>query len=503
MTARAIMVQGTMSNSGKSVLSAGLCRIFAQDGHSVVPFKSQNMALNSSVTDDGRELGRAQAMQAEAAGVAPDVRMNPILLKPETDCGCQVIVRGLPQATMQAADYYVYRHELLSVVRQCYDELAADSDIVVIEGAGSPAEINLRRDDFVNMGMAHMAHAPVLLVGDINPGGVFAQLYGTLRLFDEADRSMVKGLIVNKFRGDVSILKPGLGSLERLTGVPVLGVVPMMHLDLDDEDSLSARLDLRGADGGVLDVVVLRLPHLSNFTDFNQLDRQPLLGVRYVHEATDLGRPDLVIVPGTKSTMSDLVFLRERGLDRCIRKLATQGTLVMGVCGGYQMLGEVLRDPDGIEGGGECAGLGMLPVETVFAGEKSLISCTGHVSLCEPSSPFCALGNLELTGYEIHMGRTSLVAGAHADGSVTRGDGSVVGCVAGNVLGTYLHGFFDADGVAEAVVSLLMSRRGLPYTPEQAEPYDSYRSRQYDKLAAGLRRAIDMERVYEVLERGA
>ncbi len=496
------MVQGTMSNVGKSILCAGLCRIFAQDGLRVRPFKSQNMALNSAVTADGLELGRAQAMQAEACGVPADVRMNPVLLKPETDRGSQVIVRGLPRQTMQAVDYFNFKHELVGEVRAAYDELAAESDVIVIEGAGSPAEINLRRDDFVNMGMAHMVHAPVLLAGDIDPGGVFAQLFGTLQLFDEADRSMVKGLVVNKFRGDVDILRPGLTQLEDLCGLPVLGVVPMMGLDLDDEDSLSTRLAARGQGSGTLDVAVIRLPRLSNFTDFNELDRHPLVGVRYVSEAAELGRPDLVILPGTKSTLADLAFIREKGLDTCIARLAAQGTLVMGVCGGYQMLGQTLSDPAGVEGGGEAAGLGLLPTSTVFAGEKSLVAGSGRLDVAG-TNVFAPLDGLVLDGYEIHMGVTELVAGASDEGCVTAADGRVVGHASGNVLGTYLHGFFDAPGVVESFVRLLMDRRGLEYTPQAAEPRDVYRQRQYDLLAAGLREALDMDKVYEILEAGA
>ncbi|WP_321972763.1 cobyric acid synthase [Paratractidigestivibacter sp.] len=502
MTARPIMVQGTMSNVGKSILCAGLCRIFAQDGYRVRPFKSQNMALNSAVTADGRELGRAQAMQAEAAGVAADVRMNPVLLKPETDRGSQVIVRGLPRATMQATDYFAFKHELVDEVRACYDELAAESDIIVIEGAGSPAEINLRHDDFVNMGMAHMVGAPVILAGDVDPGGVFAQLYGTLQLFDKADRSMVKAMIVNKFRGDVNILMPGITQLERLCGMPVLGVVPMMHMDLDDEDSLSSRLAARGQGAGTLDVAVIRLPRLSNFTDFNELDRHPLVGVRYVREAAELGRPDLVIIPGTKSTMADLSFLRQQGLDVCIRRLAEQGTLVMGVCGGYQMLGERLYDPAGVEGGGEAAGLGLLPTTTTFADEKSLVAGSGRLSI-DAGGDCCSIDGLDLIGYEIHMGATELCAGATDQGRVTTSDGRVVGHVSGNVLGTYLHGFFDAPGIVEAFVRLLMERRGLAYAPVQAEPREAYRQRQYDLLAEGLRQALDIQKVYEILEAGA
>ena len=330
---------------------------------------------------------------------------------------------------------------------------------------------------------------------------MFAQIYGTYELLDEADRSLVKGFVVNKFRGDVGILKPGLVDLERLCGVPVLGVVPVMPLDLDDEDSLSQRLEASRGGSGLLDVAVLRLPRLSNFTDFNQLQRHPLINLRYVQEARELGRPDLVILPGTKSTMADLASLRERGLDTCVRALAETGTLIIGVCGGYQMLGQRLLDPRGVEGGGEAEGLGLLPCETTFAGDKSLTHGVGHLDLAA-SSAFSSLGALALTGYEIHMGRTSLVPGAETDGCVRVGDQRCVGYVSQNVLGTYLHGFFDADGVADALVNLMLARRGLPGVAAMSEPYEAYRERQFDLLADGLRSALDMEAVYRILEEG-
>ena len=302
MPAKAIMIQGTMSNAGKSVLTAGLCRIFKQDGYSVAPFKSQNMALNSFITKEGLEMGRAQVMQAEAAGVEPSVRMNPILLKPNSDTGSQVIVNGEVLGDMRAADYFRYKKRLVPRIMEAYRSLAAEHDIIVLEGAGSPAEINLKSDDIVNMGMARLAGAPVLLAGDIDRGGVFASLYGTVALLEPEERSMVKGTIINKFRGDVEILRPGLSQLEALTSVPVLGVVPWLDLDLDDEDSLSSRFSARRA-GAPLDVAVVRLPRISNFTDFNALERHPAVGLRYVARAEELGRPDLVILPGTKSTL--------------------------------------------------------------------------------------------------------------------------------------------------------------------------------------------------------
>ena len=309
MAAKAIMIQGTMSNAGKSVLTAGLCRIFRQDGYSVAPFKSQNMALNSFVTREGLEMGRAQVMQAEAAGVEPSVRMNPILLKPSSDMGSQVIVNGEVLGDMRASDYFRHKKELVPQILTAYRSLAEEHDVIVLEGAGSPAEINLKADDIVNMGMARMARAPVLLAGDIDRGGVFASLYGTVALLEAGERAMVKGTVINKFRGDAALLRPGLTMLEELTQIPVVGVVPWLELDLDDEDSLSPRLT-SGRREALLDVAVVRLPHISNFTDFNALGRHPAVGLRYTDRPEDLGRPDLVILPGTKSTLADLDWLR-------------------------------------------------------------------------------------------------------------------------------------------------------------------------------------------------
>ena len=331
--ARAIMIQGTMSNAGKSLLAAGLCRIFRQDGYKVAPFKAQNMALNSFITPEGLEMGRAQVMQAEAAGIQPSVLMNPILLKPTNDAGSQVIVNGEVMGSMSAWDYYDYKSALIPKVREAYERLAAQYDIIVIEGAGSPAEINLKRDDIVNMGMAKMAKAPVLLVGDIDRGGVFAQLIGTVMLLDEDEKDLVKGLIVNKFRGDRAILDPGLVLLEEKAGVPVVGVAPYLDIQVEDEDSLTERFtDSRQVD--LIDIAVVRLPRISNFTDFNPLESIPGVSLRYVKNVSQLHDPDMVILPGTKNTMEDLQWLRQSGLEAAILKLAGKGRIVMGICGG-------------------------------------------------------------------------------------------------------------------------------------------------------------------------
>ncbi|MBR3560860.1 MAG: cobyric acid synthase [Oscillospiraceae bacterium] len=482
MSAKCIMVQGTMSGAGKSLLCAALCRVFRQDGYRVAPFKSQNMALNSGVTRDGREMGRAQIVQAEAAGIEPDARMNPILLKPSSDVGSQVIVNGVVRGQMTAAEFFSYKKQLIPDILDAYRNLAAEYDVIVIEGAGSPAEINLRENDIVNMGLAELVDAPVLLVGDIDRGGVFAQLYGTVALLEEAERARIRGMIINKFRGDVGLLAPGLRQIEERTRLPVLGVVPYLRVDLDDEDSLAPRLTAAAADKPI-DVAVIRLPHISNFTDFAPLEAHPLLGVRYVERR--LGSPDLVILPGTKSTVADLLWLRESGLETEILRLAERGTPILGVCGGYQMLGESLRDPDGVEGAlRDLRGMGLLPCETVFAPEKTLTRVRASA------------GGVTIDGYEIHMGATQ----ARGEPFCRLEDGRPDGCRAGNVCGTYLHGLFDRGEVTDRLAAWLCKRKGIPALPLPREDRRAYRERQYDLLADGVRSALDMDAVYRVLE---
>lgn len=478
-----------MSGAGKSLLCAALCRIFRQDGHRVAPFKSQNMALNSGVTRDGLEMGRAQIVQAEAAGGLPDVRMNPILLKPSSDTGSQVIVNGVARAQMSAAEYMSYKRELLPEIMAAYNSLAVEYDVIVIEGAGSPAEINLRENDIVNMGLAELVNAPVLLVGDIDRGGVFAQLYGTVALLEEAERARVRGLIVNKFRGDVDILRPGLAQIEEKTGVPVLGVVPYLHVDVDDEDSLAPRLAAKAADKPV-DIAVIRLPHISNFTDFAPLETHPLLGVRYVDRLRELGTPDMVILPGTKSTMSDLLWLRKSGLETVIVRLAKQGTPVLGVCGGYQMLGGELRDPDGVEAElSTLGGMGLLPCTTVFAPEKTLTRVQASVT----GGP---LDGARLEGYEIHMGTTETVG----EPFCRLANGKMDGCRQGSVFGTYLHGLLDSGEVTERLAAWLCERKGISAADAPAGDRRAYRERQYDLLADGVRATLDMNAIYRMME---
>jgi adenosylcobyric acid synthase len=486
--AKSIMIQGTMSNAGKSLLVAALCRIFRQDGYRVAPFKSQNMALNSFITETGGEMGRAQVVQAEAAGIAPDVRMNPILLKPTTDMGSQVIVSGRVEGNMTASEYYEKKMGFLPVVMDAYNSLAREYDIIVIEGAGSPAEINLKRDDFVNMGLARLVDAPVLLVGDIDRGGVFAQLYGTIALLDADERARIKGTVVNKFRGDRSILEPGLKTLEDICGVPVAGVVPYIHVDIDDEDSLTERFH-RDAGKGLIDIAVIRLPYISNFTDFAPFERQDNVSLRYVDHVGQLGRPDMIILPGTKSTIADLVWLRESGLEAAVLQAADSGTLVFGICGGYQMMGRNISDPEQVESAGlqEIRGMGFFETDTVFCGEKVQTQRKGVFHAV--SGILAGLNGLAYEGYEIHLGRSEEKVPALMS--------------AGNVYGSYIHGIFDAPGVCEAILKALCHKKGIAFEALETTDPRAYKERQYDILADAVRDGLDMDFVYRVLNREA
>ena len=486
--AKCIMVQGTMSGAGKSLLCTALCRIFAQDGYKVAPFKSQNMALNSFVTRAGLEMGRAQVVQAQAAGVEPDVRMNPILLKPSSDVGSQVIVNGEVRGDMPARAYFRQKKALIPEILRAYESLAQEYDILVIEGAGSPAEINLKADDIVNMGLAKLVDAPVLLVGDIDRGGVFAQLYGTVALLEADERARICGLVINKFRGDVEILRPGLAMLEEKTHLPVLGVVPYTRADIEDEDSLSERLQSSKA-VKPLDAAVVRLPHISNFTDFMPLEQHPLLGVRYVQNVRELGSPDLIILPGTKNTVADLLWLRQCGLEATVQKLAKRGTPILGVCGGYQMLGRTLDDTLGSESGQPqtLRGLALLPTDTVFTAEKHRAQVTATAA-----APFAGAS---LTGYEIHTGRTAVQGTPFC----TQADGTPEGCVQDAVFGTYLHGLFDSGELTEKLAAYLCRQKGLCHEAAAPISMERYRAQQFDLLADSVRAALDLPAVYAAM----
>ena len=484
--AKNIMIQGTMSNAGKSLLAAGLCRILKQDGYRVAPFKSQNMALNSFITRDGGEMGRAQVVQAEAAGIAPDTRMNPILLKPTTDVGSQVIVNGHVQGNMQAMEYYRRKRTYIPAILEAYHSLAAEYDVIVIEGAGSPVEINLKEDDIVNMGLARLVDAPVLLVGDIDRGGVFAQLYGTVALLEEEERRRIKGVIVNKFRGDRAILEPGLKTLAQLCGIPVAGVIPYTHVDIDDEDSLTERFG-RTAERKLIDIAVIRLPRISNFTDFSPFERYGNVSLRYVDQVGDLHRPDMILLPGTKSTIADLQWLRQSGLEAAIQKAADGGTLVFGICGGYQMLGRTVSDPEQVEAAGvtEIRGMGLLEMDTVFRGEKVQTQTRGVIGGVK--GLLSTLNGLAYEGYEIHMGRSREKVPA-LNGS-------------GNIYGSYIHGIFDAPGISDTILRALCNARDISFDALGSYDVQSYKERQYDLLADAVRGGLDMPFVYRVLNR--
>ena len=501
--AKVIMIQGTMSNAGKSLVTAGLCRVFKQDGYKVAPFKSQNMALNSFITKEGLEMGRAQVMQAEACGIEPSVNMNPILLKPTNDVGSQVIVNGEVLGNMSARDYYKKKTELIPHIMEAYNNLAKEYDIIVMEGAGSPAEINLKENDIVNMGMAKLVNSPVLLVGDIDRGGVFASIAGTLMLLEEDERKMIKGTIINKFRGDVNILKPGLDMIEEITKTPVVGVVPYMELDIDDEDSLSERFNNKGT-VDLIDIAVIRLPRISNFTDFNTFEYIPGVSLRYVKSVRELKDPDMIILPGTKNTMEDLKWLRESGLESQILKQAAKGKVIFGICGGYQMLGMELSDPFNVESGGTMAGMGLLPTKTVFEKEKVRTRVSGNFN--EVSGILAELSYVEFEGYEIHMGQTTYDFNEEELTTIDNVNGEDIikndGLYKDNVYGSYIHGIFDKEEVSKAIVESLCIHKGIDYSSISTVDIEKYKEEQYDKLAEGIRKSLDMKAIYEILESG-
>ena len=487
--AKVIMIQGTMSNAGKSLVAAGLCRIFANDGYKVAPFKSQNMALNSYITDEGLEMGRAQVVQAECARIRPMAEMNPILLKPTSAMGSQVIVNGKVVGNMKAMDYFRHKKDYIPEIMKAYEKLADMADIIVVEGAGSPVELNLKEGDIVNMGLAELIDSPVLLVGDIDRGGIFPQLLGTLDLLTDSERNRVKGLVVNKFRGDGKLFENGIKILEDKGKKKVVGVVPYMDLKIDDEDSLSERFFNKEV--GKFDVAVIHLRAISNFTDFDTFDQISDASVRYVESPSELGDPDILIIPGSKNTIGDLRELKKSGLFDAIIKKANEGAVIIGICGGYQMLGEIVEDPEESEIGGSETGLGLLPVKTVIGSEKIRTVYGGEV--------VSATGCLEelkgalVTGYEIHMGETVPTE------ELTEFTSGKTGYCKGNVYGTYVHGFFDKKEILQGVVSTIAAGRGKSIDTSSVEDYKDRKEIVYDKLAENLRNSLDMDYIYKVL----
>lgn len=487
-----IMIQGTMSNAGKSLVAAALCRIFMQDGYSCAPFKSQNMALNSYITEDRLEIGRAQAMQAEAAGKIPSVLMNPVLLKPTTDVGSQVIVNGEVRCNMNAADYFRYKKQLIPEIMDSYNRLAAQNDIIVIEGAGSPVELNLKTDDIVNMGMAELADAPVLLVGDIDRGGIFAQLLGTIWLLDENERKRVKGMIVNKFRGDKALFENGVKILEEKGKTPVAGIIPYMNADIDDEDSLSEKLLNRKKDK--INISVIYLPKISNFTDFDVFSQYDGVSVRYVKDPQELEDPDFIIIPGSKSTISDMEHIRKNGLEAAVKKYAAAGVPIFGICGGFQMMGKAISDPDGVERIGEISGMGLLDCRTVFLANKTRTRINGIFE--NVTGIFSELSGKKFEGYEIHLGKTSVKNPA----LLKLSDGKTDGAYNGNIYGSYIHGIFDSKEVSGTIIKALYKKKGMKYYGKCINR-EEYKERQYDLLADIVRNNMDMELVYKIIRK--
>lgn len=496
---KSIMILGTGSSVGKSVITAGLCRVLKQEGFKVAPFKSQNMALNSFITKKGNEMGRAQVVQAEAAMIEPDVRMNPILLKPSADKMAQVIIEGKVFKNMTAMEYDNYKPKLKEMIKGIYNDLLSENDIIVIEGAGSPAEINLRKNDLVNMGMAEISDSPVIIVGDIDRGGVFASLYGTYELLQESEKKRVKGVIINKFRGDIDILKPGLAQLEALINVPVIGVVPYFDIQIEDEDSVSDRFKKNNKTGEI-NIEILYLPHISNFTDFNIFNTFEDVNVRYIMRGEKIGNPDVLIIPGSKNTIEDLIYLRNSNLEEQILRANRKGVTIVGICGGYQMLGNSLKDPHKTESNIESVnGLGLLDVETVFELEKNTTQIEGYI-----------IGDgSKISGYEIHMGKTILNEDAKPFLVIDKKLGESVNIIDGavnnknNVYGTYIHGIFDSVEFSRNFINKIRKEKGLDdFSKDDIKVYSDFKNEEYNKLANLLKKNLDIEKIKDIIDLG-
>ncbi|HEY5560659.1 MAG TPA: cobyric acid synthase [Clostridiaceae bacterium] len=495
-----IMIQGTASSVGKSVLVTALSRIFKQDGFSVCPYKSQNMSLNSYITLDGREMGRAQVLQAYAAGLEPEVYMNPILLKPTSDEKCQVIVKGKVYCNSSAMEYHNMKLELAKMLKEDFQELENKFDIIVIEGAGSPAEINLRDRDIVNMGFAEMVDSPVVLVGDIDKGGVFASLAGTLMLLKDEEKKRVKGTIINKFRGDIEILKPGLTMIEDIINIPCIGVVPYFRLELEDEDG-AIEFNTRATD--IIDIAVIMLPHISNFTDLDALKFEENVSIRFITKVENFGTPDLIIIPGSKNTIEDLLKLRKSGIELLIKEYAEYGK-VIGICGGFQMLGNTIKDPYETESAiGEIDGMGLLDIETVFELEKVTTRVTGTVHDFLTKDSTDALHRINVYGYEIHMGICNYGDDSQPLINIDKKNGEKViykdGAInsKGTIFGTYIHGIFDGTEFREYIINSLRKSKGIQC--KASKTYESLRDKELDKLADIVRNNIDMDKIYEIM----
>ncbi|WP_299510681.1 cobyric acid synthase [uncultured Rummeliibacillus sp.] len=499
MTAKALMIQGTASDVGKSMICTAFCRIFSDDGMKVVPFKSQNMALNSFVTIDGGEIGRAQGVQAEAAKVIATTDMNPVLLKPKQDMVSEVIVHGKHFMDMSATSYRNhFVQKAMPIVEQSIHKLQNEFDVIVLEGAGSPAEINLKDRDIANMRMAHATDAAVILVADIERGGMFASVIGTLAILDETERARVKGIIINKFRGMRELLDDGVEWLEKETGIPVLGIIPYIDINIEAEDSLAlSSLRFKKPKQGEfsIDVAMIRLPRISNFTDIDPFFDEPEVGVRLVRNIKELGEPDLLVIPGSKNTIEDLQWLKNEGFERAVHELTVKGTKIFGICGGFQMLGHSLQDPNAVEGDGRSAiGLSLLPVTTIFNTEKKTVQMTGKIMAGN-------FGSISLTGYEIHLGKT-VIENESVHPFMKLSDGRYDGAITldGNVIGTYFHGIFNNREFTRKIVNELRIRKGLKPLNEKVQTDYERREAAYQILAKHVRDNIDMNKVYKMIE---
>ena len=488
-----LMIVGTSSGAGKSLFVTALCRIFYKDKYKVSPFKSQNMALNSYITKDGKEMGRAQVVQAEASSLEPDVNMNPILLKPSTMNKIQIIVCGKSIGNMSGIEYNQYKKNLIPILKETYSKIENENDIVVIEGAGSPAEINIKEEDISNFAMARIADAPVILVADIDRGGVFASIYGTIMLLKEEDRKRIKGIVINKFRGYKEVLKPGFEIIENLTGVKTLGVIPYTDIDIEDEDSLSEKYKSfkLNKNPNKIKISVIKLKHISNVTDIDALSIYNDVEIQFVSERSQIGNEDLIIIPGSKNTIDDLKWIKKSGIAKEIIKRARTETIIFGICGGFQILGNKVKDPYHIEGDiEELNGLGLLDLETIMENEKTLVQYKGK--LVVDNGILKILNNFEIKGYEIHQGITN-----GNEKNLTT-DNRTIFVNRDNIIATYLHGIFDNKDFTDSLLNEIRRRKGLEEVNDNIS-YEEYKLKEFDKLEKLVRENVDIDEIYKII----
>ena len=488
-----LMIVGTSSGAGKSLFVTALCRIFYKDKYKVSPFKSQNMALNSYITKDGKEMGRAQVVQAEASGLEPDVNMNPILLKPSTMNKIQIIVCGKSIGNMSGVEYNQYKKNLIPVLKETYSKIENENDIVVIEGAGSPAEINIKEEDISNFAMARIADASVILVADIDRGGVFASIYGTIMLLKEEDRKRIKGIVINKFRGNKEVLKTGFDIIENLTGVKTLGVIPYTDIDIEDEDSLTEKYKSFKLNKNLnkIKISVIKLKHISNVTDIDALSIYNDVEIQFVTERSQIGNEDLIIIPGSKNTIDDLKWLKESGIAEEIIKRARTEAIIFGICGGFQILGNKVKDPYHIEGDiEELNGLGLLDLETIMENEKTLVQYKGK--LVVDNGILKTLNNFEIKGYEIHQGITQ-----GNEKNLTTDDRTIF-VNRDNIIATYLHGIFDNKNFTDVLLNEIRRRKGLEEVNNNIS-YEEYKLKEFAKLEKLVRENVDIDEIYKII----